>query len=99
MFRMSDLYICIVIFWLTEWITISQHQNVDICSPYQNTCIRRLNIKKLRTILELVAAVSWKIVICPEFKAFSSSSVLGIDMKIYDEVMHTNEIPILQHCQ
>ena len=66
MFRMSDLYFCIVFSYLTEWITFSQHQNVDMCSPYQT--IRRLNLKKLWTILELVAVVSWKVFICPVYE-------------------------------
>ena len=63
MFRTGDLKFCIVLSWLSEWITFSQHQNVDIRPPYKN--IRRSNLTKLRTILELVAAVSWKVVICP----------------------------------
>ena len=68
MFRMSDFYFCILLSWLTEWITFSQHQNVDMCSPYQN--IRRLNLRKLWTILELVAAVSRKVGICPVYEPF-----------------------------
>ena len=35
MFRMSDLYFCIVFSYLTDWITFSLHQNVDIFSPYK----------------------------------------------------------------
>ena len=97
MFRMSDLYFWIVFPLLTEWITFSQHQNVDMRSPYQN--ILRLNLEKLWTILELVAAVSWKVVICPVYELYPISSVLGIDIKINGEMMLTIEIPILQPCQ
>ena len=66
MFRMSDLYFCIVQTSLTEWITFSQHHNVDMCSTYQS--IRILNLKKLWKLLELVAAVSWKVVIYPVYE-------------------------------
>ena len=45
MFRMSDLYFCILLSKLTESITFSQHQHVDMCSPYQN--IRRENLLKI----------------------------------------------------
>ena len=66
MFRMSDFYFCIVLSLLTELITFSQHHYVDMRSPYQN--IRRLSLKKLWKILELVAAVSSKVVICPVYE-------------------------------
>ena len=66
MFRMSDLYICILLSWLTDWFTFSQHQNVDMCSQYQN--ILRLNNEKLLKILDLVAVVTWTVVICPVYE-------------------------------
>ena len=66
-------------------------------SPYQN--VRILNLKRVWTIWELVAAASWKVVICPVYNLYSISSVLGIDIKINGEMMHTIEMPILQHCQ
>ena len=47
----------------------------------------------------MVAVVSLKVVICPVYDLYSIPSVLAIDKKIKDEMMHTIEIPILQHCQ
>ena len=51
----------------------------------------------MRTILELVAAVRYKFVIRPVYELHLS--VLSIPIKINGEMMHTIEIPILQHCQ
>ena len=38
---------------------------LDMCSPYQN--IPRLNLENIRTILELVAAVSWNVIFRPVY--------------------------------
>ena len=53
----------------------------------------------MRTILELVAAVSCKVVIRPVNDVCSILSLLSIGKTINGEMMHTKEIPILQHCQ
>ena len=35
MFRINDSNVCIIMYNLTEWITFSYRQNVDMCSRYQ----------------------------------------------------------------
>ena len=80
MFRMSDLYFCIVLAELTELITFSRHQNTYMCSPYH--IIRRLNLLKKRTFLELVAEVSCNVAIRPVYERILQFGCISIEIKI-----------------
>ena len=51
----------------------------------------------MRTILELAAAVSCKVIIRLVYNCYSISSVLSIGIKINGDMMHTIKMPILQH--
>ena len=58
MFRMSDLYFCIMFSYLNEWITFCQPQNGDLCSPYQGGATSR----KYQGVFEVKSRVkTWQV--------------------------------------